>query len=63
MIVTTPPPPPPGSSEATARGCTCNGADNHFGRGFIRDPEGVEDPAFWVRRDCPLHRPARRNGA
>ena len=40
----------PGSREAQKAGCLCPVIDNHYGRGYMGNPE-----VFCMRGDCPIH--------
>jgi hypothetical protein len=44
------PVPNPGSEEAQAQGCTCPVWDNHYGRGYMGQPN-----VFVRVEGCPLH--------
>ena len=42
--------PNPGSPEALQQGCTCDQSDNHYGKGYMNDPD-----RFVVNGHCPVH--------
>ena len=42
----------PGSTEAIEKGCKCDPANNHYGRG-LKMPG--KEPLFWKDEHCPLH--------
>ena len=42
--------PNPGSDEAVEMGCICPIMDNHYGKGYMGNPD-----VFIYNSDCPVH--------
>lgn len=42
--------PNPGSDEALDMGCECPRIENHYGKGYMGNPN-----SFCVNQDCPIH--------